>query len=431
MRHLVIAALGCVVACRPAAADDDWTGKLVARADDIAAKVARMRGLKIKKPIPKGVMTDDQLRARILDSMDDDTTPAERAAEAAMVKRWGLIPMATDLDALVVDLLTEQIAGFYDPKEGKLYISAKPGSDDASADMLMAHEITHALQDQHFGLETWMAAVKADGDATSARQALVEGDGVALMIEYLLAGQGMGPPWDHDEIVKLMTGSMDAAAAGGGGELLDQAPLAIREGMIFPYRAGVGFVAALRRHQPWSKVDAAFKRPPVSTEQILHPERYFAGEQPDAIGAPAGALHTAIWGEEGWRVFLRAHGVEEARAAGAAAGWGGDRVVLAGPATAIAAPKLATGVAMTTWDTEADALEFWDALGGALDHHVVGTEVVLERERVVWLDVDGRVTAAELRGRQVAIVTGAGVLAWRAALDGAWGWKITWGNGAP
>lgn len=436
MRHLLVAAaLAGLTACRPARADDDWTAKLVARADAIAKKVAKLRGLSIQRPIPKGVMTDEQLRARIVESMDQDSTPAERAAEAAMAKRWGLVPMATDLDALMIDLLTEQIAGFYDPKEAKLYVSAKPATDDSWADMLMAHEITHALQDQHFGLEKWMDAVKGNGDAAAARQALVEGDGVALMIEYLLAEQGLGAPWDHDDMVKMMTATMDSAAAGGGsepgGELLAGAPLAIREEMIFPYKAGVGFVAALRRGQTWGKVDAAFARPPASTEQILHPALYFAGERPDEIAGPKGALHTAVWGEEGWRVFLRAHGVADAKADSAAAGWGGDREILVGPAAAIGDPARATGVAMTTWDAPVDAEEFWDALGGALDHLVIGPALVVEADRLVWLDADGRVTAAERRGRQVAIVTGAPVLRWRAILDGAWAWPVTWAAGKP
>ena len=165
---LAVAAVGALATAGPARADDPtWTAKLVARADDIAAKVATLRGLAIKRTIAKGVMDDAGLRARILLRMDEDASAAERAADAAVGKRWGLVPMATDVDKLVVDLLTEQIAGFYDPAEAKLYVSAKPGTDDTWADMLMAHEITHALQDQHFGLTPWMKAVKDDNDAAT------------------------------------------------------------------------------------------------------------------------------------------------------------------------------------------------------------------------------------------------------------------------
>src|SRR5262249_20761062 len=126
-----------------------------------------------------------------------------------------------------------------------------------------------------------------------------------------------------------------ALATTGGEDLLDKAPLAVRESMIFPYRAGFAFVAALRRRQPWSAVDAAFRRPPRSTEQIIHPERYLADDKPIpiAITAPPSLAgyaitHSTVWGELGFDLFLRSHGVDAAVAAEAAAGWGGDRAVV-------------------------------------------------------------------------------------------------------
>lgn len=422
---LAVAAVASAAA--PARADDPtWTAKLVARADDIAAKVAAMRGLAIKRTIDKGIMDDAGLRARILLRMDEDASPAERAADAAVAKRWGLVPMATDVDALVVDLLTEQIAGFYDPAEAKLYVSAKPSTDDGWADMLMAHEITHALQDQHFGLTAWMKAAKDDNDASQARQALVEGDGMALMIEYRLAGEGYGAPWDHDEVVRLLTAGMNVEQ--GGTQLIDKAPVALREAMLFPYRSGVAFVAALRKGRPWSAVDAAFTRPPRTTEQVLHPALYFADARPDVITATADpqTIDTSVWGEEGWREFLLAHGVEVDMAARATAGWGGDRVVVRGPAAAVAAPWRAVGTAVTTWDTDVDALEFWDAASHAIDHLAAGTLVEAGPDRMVWLTWQGRVTAMERRARTIAIVTGAPLGRWSATLADAWRWSIAW-----
>ena len=351
---------------------------------------------------------------------------ADRAADAAVGKRWGLVPMATDVDKLVVDLLTEQIAGFYDPAEAKLYVSAKPSTDDGWADMLMAHEITHALQDQHFGLTAWMKATKDDSDASLARQALVEGDGMALMIEYRLAGEGYGAPWDHDEVVRLLTAGMNVEQ--GGSQLIDQAPIALREAMLFPYRAGVGFVAALRKGRPWTAVDAAFARPPRSTEQVLHPALYFADARPDVITATPDpqTIDGSVWGEEGWREFLLAHGVDADVAARAMAGWGGDRVVVRAPAAAVAAPWRAVGAAVTTWDTDVDALEFWDAASHAVDHLAAGTLIVDGPDRMVWITWQGRVTAMERRARTIAIVTGAPLTRWPAALADAWRWSIAW-----
>lgn len=404
------------------AADDPWTARVVARGGEIGKKVAALRGLKIKRPIAMGVMTDVELRARLLERIDEDSPPAERAAEAAMMKQWGLVPWDTDLDQLTVDLLTEQIAGFYDPHEQKLYVADKPEGDETWADMLMAHEIVHALQDQHFDLEAWMTVVEDDGDASAARAALVEGDGVALMLEYTLAERHLPPPWNMPGVVKLLTASMDPAA-GGGEDLLSRAPLAIRHGLMFPYVRGLEFVAALRRTQPWKKIDDAFRRPPRSTEQILHPELYLADEKPDAITgtAPAGwtRIHDAVWGEAGWAIFFETHGVDARTAAAAAAGWGGDRVLLLG-----AAGGATTGVALITFDSDLDAAEAWQALSHALDTMVVGAEIANAADQRRWLDADGRITVAERHDGAIAIVTGAPLPSWRGLLDDVWRWKI-------
>jgi hypothetical protein len=416
------------ILCGVAVADDAWTKKVVARGGEIGKKVSKLRGLKIKKPIAMGVMTEAELRTRILTRLDEDSPPAERAAEAAMVKRWGVVPWDLDLDQLTVDLLTEQIAGFYDPTEKKLYVADKPEGGETWADMLMAHEIVHALQDQHFDLEPWMKQVEDDGDASAARSALVEGDGVALMLEYTLAEKGVPPPWSNPAVIKLLTGSMDPTS---GGDLLARSPLAIRQGLMFPYVRGLEFVAFLRRTQPWSKVDDAFRRPPRSTEQILHPELYLADEKPHVITpvVPAGhtEIHRQVWGEVGWSMFLETHGVAPGTAMSAAAGWGGDRVLLvarAGDTGAVKAPERTTGLALITFDTALDATEAWDALTRGLDGMVIGTEISTAGDHRRWLDAMGRITVAEKRGSAIAMVTGAALPDWRVMIDGVWTWNV-------
>ena len=429
---LVALAAAGLLLTQATASDASWSARVIARGDEIARKVSRLRGLKIKRPIAMGVMSEDAIRARILERLAEDSPPARRAAEAAMARRWGLVPWELDLDQLTIDLLTEQIAGFYDPVEKKLYVADKPGGDDTWAGMLLAHEIVHALQDQHFDLEPWMKAVAHDGDAHAARAALVEGDGVALMLEYTLAEQGLPPPWSNPAIVRLLTTSLDPV---GGGDLLGRAPLAIRQSLMFPYVRGLEFVAHLRRTQPWRRVDDAFRRPPRSTEQILHPELYLADEKPHVITAvvPPGMreVHQAVWGEAGWSMFYETHGVAPATAMSAAAGWGGDRVLLVaatGDAGATAAPVRTTGLALLTFDTALDATEAWAALTHALDALVIGAEISSATDRHRWLDATGRITAAERRGAAIAIVTGAPLPAWRALLDGVWTWKVV---GAP
>jgi hypothetical protein len=404
---------------------------LLARTDAVAREVARIRGLPLRRPIPNEVVDRDELRRRLLAIAAEDKAKAATAAEGLALARWGLIPLATDYEALMIELLTEQIAGYYDPETKRLTISQSAGDDAEWAELVLAHEIGHGLQDQAFDLEKFEDVPDTEGDARVARRALVEGDGVALMLEVMLARRGAKVPWGNPQVAAAIEKAMVTPGTGG----IDRAPLAIREAMIFPYRAGFGFVAALRRQRPWSAVDAAFARPPRSTEQILHPERYLADDRPvpvqiDALPALRGfaRAHETVWGELGFQIFLRSHGVDAAVAAQAAAGWGGDRAVVlarelgaagvpAGAAAGAAAgegarpldrrPQRAAGVSRSEWDTEVDAIEAEEAAVKALDASIPGAVVEHGPGRTRWLGVDGAVAWVERRGRSLAIVVGA------------------------
>ena len=401
----------------PAGADGDTLAALLRRTDAVAREVARVRGLPLKHPIPNEVVDRDELHARLLKMAAEDKTAEDSAAEGFALERWGMIPPGTDYKALLVDVLTEQVAGYYDPETKKLTISRSAGDDPAWAEMVLAHEIDHGLQDQSFDLHHFEDLPSTEGDAAAARHALVEGDGIAVMIEVMLARRRAKVEWANPQIATAIENSMSAPGAGSDG--LDRAPLAIREAMLFPYRAGFGFIAALRRRQPWAAVDAAFARPPKSTEQILHPERYLADDPPVPIevrvpaALPGFAIaHSTVWGELGFGLWLRSRGVDERTADQAAAGWGGDRVVV------LARPGdrrigRAVGIARTEWDTEADAIEAAEAAGKALSDLVVGGTVDRTATRMRLFGIDGTVSWIERRGPSLVIVLGAPV--WSAA----------------
>ncbi len=403
----------------------DWAADLIARTDDIAKEISALRGLKIKRAIKRDVMSVADLRARLVKAFDEDATPAELAEQQLALERWGLVPHGVAIHEVLLDVLTEQIAGFYDPEARTLYIPSREGGDDGFADLVMAHEIVHALQDQHFDLDKFTDLPDAEGDASLARQALVEGDGVVAMFELLLARQNTPPPWAHQEAVDMLTSSM---LAGGGDGQLAKAPLVVRDLLMFPYARGMQFVAALRARSPWSRVDAAFKKPPQSTEQILHPERYLAGDDPPRV-VTAGKLPSlagwrgiqeTVWGEAGWSVVLREHGVDAERAALAAGGWGGDRMRIYvkgdGP-IADASPRGAVAVALTSWDADIDAMEFEEAAVLAVDHLVPGAIIENRLGRTVWLGVDARVSIVERKGDAVIVVIGAPLVAKDAIVD--------------
>jgi hypothetical protein len=423
MLRWVLVASVVVASTASAESKADGLAKLLARTDKVAKEVSKIRGLPLKKKIPNEVVDREELRKRLITMAAEDKTRAETASEALGLARWGMIPRATNYEALLLDLLTEQIAGYYDPDTKKLTISASAGDDPTWAELVLAHEIDHGLQDQSFDLKKFEDVPDGEDDAAAARRALVEGDGIALMLEVMLSRNGQPVPWSNPMITEAIEKAM---AVPGNGDKLDKAPIAIREALIFPYRAGFTFVAALRRRQPWSAVDAAFKKPPTSTEQVMHPERYLANDEPIAIAIDAlqslkgyTVAHKTVWGELGFQLFLRSHGVDAATATEAAAGWGGDRTLVLTKAGENR-PHLAVGISRSEWDTEADAIEAHEAAVKALDATIAGSTVEHTRTRTRWLSVEGNVSWVERKGPSIVMVHGAPVWATESLLTEAW-----------
>ena len=384
-------------------AEQDPLAALLARTDAVAKEVSKIRGLPFKKKIENEVLDRYQLRARLLEIAADQKTQTETRAEGLALARWGMIPLDTDYLKLMIELLTDQIAGYYDPKTKRLTISRHAGDDPDWAEMVLAHELDHGLQDQKYDLEKFEDLPATEGDAAMARHALVEGDGVALMIEVMLARKKIPAPWRDPSIAAELEKAMGVP----NGDILERAPLAVREALMFPYRAGFAFVASLRRKKPWSAIDAAFKRPPRSTEHIMHPEKYLVDELPIAItldtpSALAGykLVHNTVWGELGFQLFLRAHGLATEMSKQAAAGWGGDRVII------VAKGERTVGLARFDWDSEADAIEAHEAAVRALDAAIIGGTAEHSDTRTRWLAVDGNVAFAERRGTSLVLAIG-------------------------
>lgn len=384
--------------------------------DVLVKEVAHVRGLRLKHPIPNEHVDRTELRKRLLEQAHDGKTVAETAIRTLALQRWGLVPLDYDYGAKLVDLLTDQIAGYYDSKLKQLTIlevsSDAKKADPQWAEMVLAHELDHGLQDQAFDLEKFEQLPDDDTDALAARHALVEGDGIALMLEVVLARRGAQSPWSVPEATAAVVAAMNEP--GDEHDSLAEVPFAIREGMLSPYRDGFAFVAALRRTRPWSAVDAAFKRPPRSMEQILHPEKYLADDKPIAVVVGSSPLSgydvtgSEVWGEHGVRSFLRSHGVSEETAMRAAAGWGGDRAIVLAKSGERNARR-AIGIARFEWDTELDAREAQAALEHAIDAMSPGATLEQTMDRTRWLALDGTVSLVERKDQGVVIIVGAPV----------------------
>jgi hypothetical protein len=394
--------------------------ELVAKVDTLAKEIAKLRGLKLKKPVSKEVVTAVFLSERLAVLANEPKTRRLTAAEDFGYSRWGLISPNTDYAQLLLDLRRDQVLGYYDPDTKRLTMVIRPVIRD-SAELVLSHEIQHALQDQNFDLKKFEDLPETEGDARRARRALVEGDALATMVELMLKRRGSIAPWSDPDVTTALEKSMSLP---NGGDALDLAPLAVRESMMFPYQAGLSFVAALRRRQPWSAVDAAFAKPPKSTEQIIHPERYQAGDNPIPVDiTPPTSLATwslgqsTVWGELGFVLFLRTHGVDSAQAAIAGEGWGGDRVLsLIRPNDA--RPERGIGIARFEWDSEPDAIEAAEAIEKAFDNMIAGGTIEHTHDRTRWFGVDGTISWIERKGPSLVMVLGAP--AWMAGTIDPW-----------
>jgi hypothetical protein len=391
----ILAAFALVLAAslataQPQRPDAASPAELLKRAAMIERKTAAIRGLRARRPIAKGVLSRDAILARVEQKLASEYTPEEIGAEAALLKRLGLVPAALDYKAAVLELMKDQVAGYYDPVERKLHLA--DWVPLSLQDPALAHEICHALQDQHFGLRKLVKPLKDDTDRQLARAALVEGDCTGVMIEYAIA------PRDLGALEGPGGRALRQLVAAGGTPKFKAAPRYLREVLLFPYTAGLSLIQRVRATHPWSTVSTMFKRLPASTEQVLHPEKYWSNEQPVRITArplPALADHelvkTDVLGEFQLGVYLGL-GVEESVAQRAAAGWGGDLIAAYRRKGAPAAPLVL--VHLASWDSEADALEFANAA-----RHV-------------------------LAARKLAAVAGSGKGSWRFAEAGGLEWSV-------
>ncbi len=347
-------------------------------ADDIAVRVSKIRGLELKKKVKKGIKTKAGLRKTLVRKIAEELTDDQIVSEANVFKKLRLIPQDMDYKKMLLDVLTEQVAGFYDPDAKELYVmTGVPLSLQKPA---MAHELFHAIQDQHFDLTTLQGPFTPmeNADFSMARSALIEGDATVLMYDYsmntpigssvaenpMVVGMLQGLGFQEIAEMEKMMGTPE-----GGSSLSDSAlasaPQVFRESLIFPYFAGMNFVVAVKTGRSWKEFDEVYSNPPVSTEQILHPDKYFSGDVPTLLEFNAALPGYQInfdstWGEFQWSVFFKTHKLEKEVAAIAAAGWDGDRVIgmKKGDDTLV--------VAATVWDTDEDASDFYSKLNSVL-----------------------------------------------------------------
>ena len=304
------------------AADAEST-RLIAK---MLEKVARVRGLPIKRPVPGKVLDREALTQTIRDKVNESTPKEDLVAQGEILAALELIPPDYDFVQGVLALLGGQIAGLYDPKQSVMVLAGD--LSDAEAEETLAHELAHALADQSFPLTPYVKYKPGEGDKSSAIHAFIEGDATSTMFDVSL-----GSAFEISEDAVRLAFVASTLLSGVG----SKTPRALSASLVAPYVDGFACIQALRQRGDWPAVDEVWRNLPETTEQLLHIDKLLAREPAEVIAAPAlGSLEKDgykvveqdVFGEQGLRILLEDFAPRRIAREGAA-GWGGDKAMVA------------------------------------------------------------------------------------------------------
>ena len=384
------AAALCLLATAPFLASQDEGGELTVEKleevrDEVLADVEDLRGGSFERPVDVQVTTKEGFIEYVKKRTEEMQPAEQRSAEQQVAKLLGLIPVDMDLEATMFEFLESQVGGFYEPSEETFYV-VETFSEPGILRVILVHELTHALDDQMFGIDTTLAPLlKTNSDAAVAFHAVVEGSGTTVMNQWV--------------VPRIMKGEISAAeiAKAGSTAGFEGMPEYIWLPLMHSYLQGAAFLArtdsvmaGAMAKPPAGDIDRAFKSPPRSTEQVLHPEKYWdedSLDEPHLIKLDTAALAEG-WsllkedtlGEVNLGLFTRAPSERQEFSAlpdftnDAAAGWGGDRYALLGKDDARILHLV------TSWDSETDTDEFIATLKGISEHVTAGAQKLGEGE---------------------------------------------------
>lgn len=383
---------------KPAAVNPK-TAAVRAATAEVLNETSELRKLPVLRQVRSGAQSRAEIEQMLIRNLNENTTPEETTASETAMKKFGLAPADFHLRSFLIKLYAEQVAGYYDTKSQEFYLADWIDLDAQSP--VIAHELTHVLQDQHFNLRRIENWPKHDADAELAAHALVEGDAAFLMMQYVAR--------DSARQRALLRSMLTSSATSN--ELSEKAPRILRERMLFPYVQGMLWAAQVYKQGGWEAVSAAYKNLPKSSEQVLHHEKYMANEAPrkvevrdlsSSLGRGWRMADHDVQGEWGCYLLLDEFLQSMEVSKRASAGWGGDRYALfVGPR------KTDVVVALkTVWDTDVDAREFFDAyVQRTTKRYGVEPSEVAPADRQVWKTQEGTVVVERL-GDAVVVIEG-------------------------
>ena len=342
--------------------DTNLPSDIASQMDEIQRQVTSYRGLELTQPLKRALMTPEELQNQVTNEFFKDYSEEDAKKDTEILSAIGLLKPDFKLHQFYLDLYAEQIAGYYDDQTKDMYVISGDSFGGIER-MTYAHEFTHVLQDQTYDLENGLKSneeyCKNETEYCAAVTALIEGD-ATLSEQYWFLKYSTGQ--DKQDIAQFQQTYTSP--------VYDSAPAYMKEDFLFPYSQGFEFVNYLYGKNKWKSIDTAFKNPPVSTEQILHPEKYptdtpIKVEVPDMLSILGKGWQEDdrnVMGE--WYTYLiLADGRESSfrlpdqDAKDASAGWGGDTYVYySNPDTGEFA-----FVWLTQWDSKNDSSQFWEA----------------------------------------------------------------------
>lgn len=360
-------------------------------AKEVAAavpEIERGTGLKFKRPPVIATRSKQQVRQFLEQRFREDVPDSTIQGEQILYRRLGLIPDTLDLRRFMLDLLTEQVAGFYDPRTKTLYVV--DGAPREQVQFIISHELVHALQDQYMNLDS-IQNVRGENDRTMAAQAVIEGQATLLPLQAAL-GPGASMPAGWDRVREMIRDNQTRMP------VLASAPFVLQETLVFPYLSGAEFMRRFDAERQGQTPYGA--NMPTSTEQILHPDRYFAAhrDRPTTVVLPAPVTGSVLYeddlGEFETRLFLYQQLHDQPASFRGAAGWDGDRYAV------VRTPKGDAIAWVSVWDSPVDAAEFSSGVEEAMGKRFPSARPSDVGGGKRWSVSGGR--TVQLRGGEVA-----------------------------
>lgn len=385
----------------PAAADE-----VVARALSV---VERRRELRSKSAVQGRTIERAEMVAFVKKQLREEIPAPIIRAQTEMLFALGVVSEAFDYEKSLLELMGSQLAGFYDPKRKAMFLARD--LPPAERDATLAHELVHALQDQHYDLEKQIKFREDATDQQSAIHALAEGDATSAMLDHVLAIRGLRAIDVSDDVVAL--------EVRGGVEMSADAvnvPTILKRSVVSPYVDGMIFVNGIRRKRGWAGVDAVWREPPTTTEQLLHPEKFEKKERAESVplpvpraGGPTEVMYRDVLGEQSLRLLFE-EWMPRRVAVESASAWAGDRAAVFQSGERFAL------VWHVRWDDEAAAVRGLAAFARAVVRPDPATpgqfasperaKAALKRDRACVERPAAGPLAVSRSGRDVALVAG-------------------------